>query len=124
MDLQDIAQLGTSESALSSFDNGALAELLTPLFNSVNQGWDQTSEAVLAADQALQTAAATGSDTTIDSAIYGLLGAQLESPLLSSDLIELGAHFLTWIDPFSAGLDTASAIDPGIVADVLSSIGF
>lgn len=123
-DLQEIAQLGTSESALSSYDNGALTELLDPLFNSVNQGWDQASEAVLNADEALQTAAASGSDTTIDTAIYGLLGAQLESPIFSSDFIDLSAHFLTGIDPFSAGLDTASAIDPGIVADLLSSIGF
>jgi hypothetical protein len=123
LDLQDIAQLGTSESALSTYDNGALAELLNPLFNSVNQGWDQASEAVLTADQALQVAAGIGSDTSIDSAIYGLLGAQLESPVFSSDFIDLAAHFLTGIDPFSAGVDTASAIDPGIVADVLSSIG-
>jgi hypothetical protein len=124
VDLQDIAQLGTSESALSSYDNGAVMQLLDPLFNSVNQRWDQASEAVLNADQALQIAAATGSGTTIDTPIYDLLGAQLQSPIFSSDFIDLTAHFLTGIDPFSAGVDTASAIDPGIVADLLSSIGF
>lgn len=122
-DLQQVAQLGASESALSSYDSGTFAELLNPLFNSLNQGWDQASDGVLAADQALQTAAGTGSDTSIDSAIYSLLGAQLETPIFSSDFIDLTAHFLTGIDPFSAGLDTASAIDPGIVADMLSSIG-
>jgi hypothetical protein len=124
IDLQNIAQLGTSESALTSYDNGALTELLNPLFNTVNQGWDQASEAVLNADQALQ-AAAGGSNTTIDTALYGFFDAQSETvgPEFSSGFIDLGAHFLTGIDPFSAGVDTASAVDPGIVADLLSSIG-
>ena len=126
MDLHDIAQLATSETALSSYDNGVLTELLNPIFTSVNQGWDQASEAALNASQALQTAVASGSETAIDTAIFGEIGPNFDSfgPGLSSTFIDLGAHFLTGLDPISAGVDTASAIDPGIVADLLSSIGF
>jgi hypothetical protein len=125
-DLHDIAQLASSETALSSYDNGVLTELLNPIFTSVNQGWDQASEAAVNAGQALQTAVASGSETAIDTAIYGEIGPGFDAfgPALSSTLIDIGAHLLTGTDPISAGVDTASAIDPGIIGDLLPSIGF
>jgi hypothetical protein len=126
VDIQDIASLGISENALSSYDNGVLADFLTPLFSSVNQGWDQASEAALTADQALETAVAGGSVTDITSALTGLIEPSYQAfgPDVTSNLIDLGAHFLTGVDPFTAGIDSVSAVDPGIIADALSSIGF
>jgi hypothetical protein len=124
--LQDIAQLGASESALTTFDNGVLSDLLNPVFTSVNQGWDQASEAALAADQAVQTAVATGSASDIATAFIGTSTPEYQAllPDLQSALIDLTAHFLTGADPFTVGMDTTAAFDPGIVTDLLSSIGF
>lgn len=126
IDMQDIASLGLSENAISAYDNGVLADFLNPVFGSVNQGWDQASEAALNADQALETAVAGGSSTDISAALLGLIEPTYQAlgPDLDSGLIDLGAHLLTGVDPFTAGLDSVSAVDPGIVADVLSSIGF
>lgn len=123
--LQGIANLGSAESALSSYDNGALSDLLNPWFASVNQGWDQVSEAALSSEQALESAVSTGSATTIETALAGTLGPVYEAlgPAFQSDFVDIAAHLLTGIDPVTAGLDTASAVDPGIIADVLSSIG-
>ncbi len=124
--LQDITQLATSENALSSFDNGVLSDLLNPVFSSVNQGWDQASETALAADQAVQTAVATGSASDIATAFLGTSAPEYQAlvPDLQSALIDVTAHFLTGADPLSVGADTVAAIDPGIVTDLLSSIGF
>jgi hypothetical protein len=126
VDVQDITSLGISENALVSYDNGVLADFLNPLFTSFNQGWDQASEAALTADQALETAVAGGSAAEITSALTGLIEPSYQAfgPDFASNLIDLGAHFLTGVDPFTVGLDSASAMDPGIIADVLSSIGF
>lgn len=125
IDIQDIASLGTSENALSTYDNGVLADLLSPVFSSVNQGWDQASEAALTADQALETAVSGGSAPDISTALLGLIGPawQALGPDLDSNLIDLGAHLLTGVDPSAAGLDAGSVIDPNIFTDLLTSIG-
>jgi hypothetical protein len=128
--LQDIGNVGSAESATSSYDNGVLSDLLNPLFTSVDQGWDQVSEAALNADQALESAVATGSATDETTAVLGLLGPEYQAigPDFQSAFIDLGAHFLTGGDFTSAAdvaavVDPASALDPSIFADLLSSIG-
>jgi hypothetical protein len=128
--LQGIANVGSAESALSSYDNGVLADFLNPGFTSVDQGWDQVSEAALNADQALESAAATGSATDVTTAVLGLIGPEYQAigPALQSDFIDVAAHLLTGGDftsaaDLAAGVDPVSALDPGIFADLLSSIG-
>jgi hypothetical protein len=128
--LQDIANVGSAESALSSYDNGVLSDFLNPVFTSVDQGWDQASEAALNADQAVESAVATGSATDIASAFLGIAGPEYQAigPGIQSDFIDLAAHFLTGGDftsaaDLAAGVDPVSALDPSIFADLLSSIG-
>lgn len=128
--LQDLGFLDSAESSLSSFDNGALSDLLNPWFTSVDQAWEQASEAMLNADQALETAVATGSATDESTAVLGLLTPDLEiiGPGLNSFLIVF-ADLLTGADPISAAdfaaiLDPAAVLDPSVFTDVLSSIGF
>ena len=105
--LQGIANVGSAESALSSYDNGALSDLLNPWFTSVDQGWDQVSEAALSSDQALESAVSTGSATSIETALAGTLGPVYEAlgPAFQSDFVDIAAHLLTGIDPVTAGLD-------------------
>jgi hypothetical protein len=128
--LQAIGNVGSAESALDSYDNGALSELLNPVFTNVDQSWDSVSQAALNADQALDSAVATGSTTDQTEAVLGLIGPEYQAlePALQSDLIDLGAHFLTGGDftslgDLASGVDPSAAIDPGMFAD-LSSIGF
>jgi hypothetical protein len=128
--LQDIASAGSAESALTSYDNGALADLLNPAFSSVDQGWAQASEAALSADQAVETAVASGSATDISTALFGTIGPEYQAlgPDFQSAFIDLAAHFLTGGDftpaaDLAAGVDPVSALDPSIFADLLSSIG-
>ena len=128
--LQGIGNVGSAESALSSYDNGVLSDLLNPWFGSVDQGWDQVSEAAVNADQALESAVATGSATDETAAVLGLLGPEYQAlgPALQSDFIDVAAHFLTGGDftsaaDLAAGVDPVSALDPSIFADLLSSIG-
>src|SRR6202012_3128706 len=66
-----LATLVSAESAISAYDNGSLDSFVTPLFSSFDQNWLQASEALLTADQALETAAADGaSPIAADLAIY------------------------------------------------------
>lgn len=129
-----IASLGTAESSLSAYDNGALSDLLTPWFTDVNQGWYQSSEALLNAEQALETAATSGSgvDSTAQLAVVGA-DFQIVSDMSHSLPIDFlstltPADASSLVDPASAadiaaGLDPSMATDPGIFADLLTSIG-
>ncbi len=94
--LNEIASLYTAESSLSSYDNGAFADLLNPWFTAVDQAWDQGTEALLSADQAVAAAVAAGSG--VDTAVFAVFGAdfQLAGDMLNSFPIELIAGF---IDP-------------------------
>ncbi|WP_343577232.1 PE-PPE domain-containing protein [Mycobacterium sp.] len=128
--LQDIANVGSAESALSSYDNGVLADVVNPLFTSVDQGWEQASEAALNADKAVESAIATGSSTDIASAFLGIAGPEYQAigPDLQSAFVDLAAHFLTGGDftsatDLAAGAGSVSALDPSLFADLLSSIG-
>jgi hypothetical protein len=56
-----LADLQSAEDVILSYNNGALASLVTPLFTNLDQNWYQVSEAVLSADQGFEIAAATGS---------------------------------------------------------------
>jgi hypothetical protein len=91
--LSEIASLSTEESSLSSYDNGAFADLLNPWFNSVDQGFDQASEALLSADKAVETAAAAGSG--VDAAVLGVFGAdfQLAGEMFNALPIDLASEF-------------------------------
>jgi hypothetical protein len=122
--LQTLGFLDSAESSLLSVDNGALADLLNPWFASVDQGWYSASEAALNADQALETAVASGSATAEDTALLGLITPSLDAlgPDLNSVPI-IFADILSGNDPISAGGDLASSLDPSIFADLLSSIG-
>jgi hypothetical protein len=55
-----LADLASAENVISSYDGGSLDSLVNPLFANLDQNWLQTSEAILSADQALETAAADG----------------------------------------------------------------
>jgi len=123
--LQTLGFVDSAESSLSSYDGGALADLLNPWFSIVDQGWYSASEAALNADQALETAVASGSATAESTALLGLITPSFDAlaPDLNSVTIIL-ADLLTGNDPISAGGDLASGLDTSIFADVLSSIGF
>jgi PE-PPE domain len=122
--LQTLGFLDSAESSLLSVDNGALADLLNPWFASVDQGWYSASEAALNADQALETAVASGSATAEDTALLGLITPSFDAlgPDLNSVPI-IFADILSGNDHISAGGDLASGLDPSIFADLLSSIG-
>jgi len=117
--LQDIANVGSAQSALSSYDNGVLADFVNPLFTSVDQGWEHASAAALSADKAVESAITTGSSTEIASAFLGIAGPEYQAlgPDVQSAFIDLAAHFLT------GGDFTSAAADPASFADVLSSFG-
>jgi hypothetical protein len=126
--LQNLAEdalthLGAAEGALSSYDNGALTDLLNPWFTEVNQGWLQASEAVLNGDQAVETAISTASG--VQAAEFADYAASFG--IVSSEFNSLPIEFLSILTPaatdVATGLDPASAIDPGIFADLPSSIG-
>jgi hypothetical protein len=94
--LSEIAFLSTAESSLSSYDNGAFADLLNPWFNSVDQGWDQATEALLSADKAVETAVAAGSG--VDAAVLGVFGAdfQLIGDMVNSLPIDFASEFTSF----------------------------
>jgi|GEM_PF-765945 len=128
--LQDIANVGSAQSALSSYDNGVLADFVNPLFTNVDQGWEHASAAALSADKAVESAITTGSSTEIASAFLGIAGPEYQAlgPDVQSAFIDVAAHFLTGGDFTSvtdvmAGAGSAAA-DPSIFADLLSSIGW
>ncbi len=77
--LQALGELTTAETAISAYDNGALADIATPWFNVVDQGWVQGTESLLNADTALEAALAGGSgveaaELTVIGADFGVLG--------------------------------------------------
>jgi hypothetical protein len=94
--LSEVVSLSTEESSLSSYDNGAFADLLNPWFNSVDQGFDQATAALLSADKAVETAAAAGSG--VDAAVLGVFGAdfQLAGEMFNALPIDLAAEFTTF----------------------------
>ncbi|HEY1842618.1 MAG TPA: hypothetical protein VGG53_20825 [Mycobacterium sp.] len=110
--LDEIASLDTAQSSLSSFDNGALTDLLNPWFNAVDQGWDQGTEALLNADQALETAVTAGSG--VDAAVLGVFGAdfQVLGDIVNSLPIE-----------FASGFIPTDVVDPSVFTDFLTSFG-
>jgi PE-PPE domain len=128
--LQGIANLDSAESALSSYDNGVLSEFLSPIFTNIDQSWDSASQAALDATQALDGVVGSGSTTDIGAAFLAVTTSEFEAlqPAIQAEIIDLGAHFLTGGDftsfaDLGGGLDPASAIDPSMFADLLSSIG-
>jgi hypothetical protein len=73
--LQALGEVTSAETAISTFDNGALADVATPWFNLVDQGWAQGTEALLNADTALEAALSGGSG--LPAAELGVLAADL-----------------------------------------------
>lgn len=106
--LSEVASLYTAESSLASYDNGAFADLLNPWFNAVDQGWDQGTEALLNADQAVETAVTAGSG--VDAAVLGVFAADFQ---LAGDMLnDLPIEF------------TAGVTDPSIFTDLVTAVGF
>ena len=127
IDTQDHAltildKLDSAESAILSFDNGSLSDFVSPLLTNLDQQWDQTTEALLSADQSIAGAVSGGSFADI-------LAAQFEA--LAPDAQLVGDSFQSlptdWIGSlFGAGssaAETAMALDPSVFADLFSSIG-
>jgi hypothetical protein len=106
--LSELASLYTAESSLSSYDNGAFADSLNPWFNLVDQGWNQGTEALFNADQAVETAVTAGSG--VDAAVLGVFAAdfQLAADMFNSLPIEFAAGFT----------------DPSIFTDLVTGVGF
>lgn len=92
-----LSNLGSEESDILSYDNGAFSDLLTPLFTNLDQGWYQATEALINADAAFDTAVLSGSG--VDAADLSLTGADLQL---------FGELFLTdvVVDPLSLFLGT------------------
>lgn len=92
---QQISALESSETVISSYGGGEFASLATPIFTDVNQGWLQGSEAVLAADQALQAAVST--ETGVEAAQFAALLAdgRLIIDVLHSGSIDFVASLLS-----------------------------
>ena len=79
-----LAELQTAEATILSYDGGALDSYVSPWFSNVDTSWLQGSEALLAADQAFETAAADGSspipaELAIFAADLNLLGSAANS---------------------------------------------
>jgi hypothetical protein len=77
--LQALSTLDSAQNTIDAYDNGALADLATPWFNSVDGGWAQSAEALLNADQALDAALTAGSgvqaaELTVLAADLGIFG--------------------------------------------------
>jgi hypothetical protein len=128
--LQGIANLNSAESALSPYDNGVLSEFLNPIFTNIDQSWDQASQAALDATQALDGVVGSGSTADIAAGLLAVSTSEFEAlgPTIQAAFVDLVAHFLTGGDftsfaDLGAGLDSVSAIDPSMFADLLSSIG-
>lgn len=74
---QALDPLAASENTILSFDDGALSGLVSPLFTAFDEGWLQSSEAVLTADHGLETAVANGSMAGEVEAALAALGPEL-----------------------------------------------
>jgi hypothetical protein len=82
--LQVVGNLDTAQGVIDSYDNGALAELVTPFFNSMDQGWVSVTETLLNADQAFDVALVGGTgveaaELAVITADLGLAGDALNS---------------------------------------------
>jgi hypothetical protein len=120
----DLNQLASLQDQLSPGDQAFLA--------SADEQWVTAAQNVLSADQTFLAADQAGdltgngfnaADLTVIDADLGLLGADFNTVGAS-----LFALFTVGLDTSSAadlaeGLDPATAVDPSIFADVLSSIG-
>jgi hypothetical protein len=88
---QIVGDLGSAESVISSYDGGALSDLVTPFFTSADQGWLQASDALLSAAQGLDTALVGGSGLeaaelaviSADVGVFGDLGNSFSIELAS-----------------------------------------
>lgn len=77
--LQALGELTSTETTISAYDNGALADIVTPWFTFVDQGWAQGTETLLNADTALDAALTGGSgveaaELTVIGADFGVFG--------------------------------------------------
>lgn len=105
--LNVLTGLISAEASLDSYDNGAFAEVLTPWFNAVDQGWDSATAALLSADTAAENAFSAGSN--VDAAVLGVF---------SADFALLGDMANSLPIEFTAGI-----IDPALFTDLVTSVG-
>jgi hypothetical protein len=103
--LTALDKLDSAESAILSFDNGSLSNLISPLFTNLDQQWYQTGEAVLGADQSLASAVAGGSFTDMIEAQYEVLTHS--SQLLSDTFQSIPTEWIGSL--FGAGRGAAEA---------------
>jgi hypothetical protein len=96
-----------AETSLDSYNNGAFADVLTPWFNTVDQGWDSATAALLSADTAVENAVSAGS--SVETAVLGVFGA---------DFMLLGDMANSLPIEFTAGL-----IAPSAFTDLVTSFG-
>jgi hypothetical protein len=119
----DLSQIASLQDQLSAGDQTLLA--------NVDEQWVTAAQNVLSADQAFVAADQAGqlSGSGFNAADLTVIDADLG--LLSADFNTLGASILalftggldTTATDLASGLDPATAVDPSIFADVLSSIG-
>jgi hypothetical protein len=105
--LNVLTGLISAETSLDSYDSGAFADVLTPWFSAIDQGWDSATAAVLSADTAAENAFNAGS--SVDAAALGVL---------SADFMLLGDMVNSLPIEFTAGL-----IDPSAFTDLVTSFG-
>jgi hypothetical protein len=105
--LNALTGLISAETSLDSYDNGAFADVLTPWFSTVDQGWDSATAALLSADTAVENAVSAGS--SVETAVLGVFGA---------DFMLLGDMANSLPIEFTAGL-----IDPSAFTDLVTSFG-
>jgi hypothetical protein len=103
--LNVLTGLISAEGSLDSYDNGAFADVLTPWFNAVDQGWDSATAALLSADTAAENAFSAGS--SVDAAVL---------EVFSADFMLLGDMANSLPIEFTAGL-----IDPLSFTDLVTS---
>jgi hypothetical protein len=77
--LQAVGDLANAQTAIEAYDNGVLADLATPFFNGLDQGFASTTESLLNADQALDVALVGGTgveaaELTVIAADFGVAG--------------------------------------------------
>ena len=118
--LSELDKVDSAESAILSFDQGALSNFFNPLFVDLDQQWYQSGEAVLVADQALAGAVASGSFPDMIDAQFGVLTSNVE---LIGDTIQ--SFPVDWIGSIlgadAAGGSAADLADLGSAGDALGS---
>jgi hypothetical protein len=92
--LVSLSTLGLAETSISSYDNGALSDVVSPYFTNLDQNWYQAGEAVLNADTALDAAIVSGAG--LNAAELGAIVPDLQviSDVFSSGAIEQAAGLL------------------------------